>query len=162
MDISRRKKDRQSRMPEIVILCVSAVIVSVIGGLSYLSAQSAAKASAQRNYTEGVINPDRELVSALKDAETGQRGYLLTGRDEYLEPYNQTLAVIPDLRKRLDELTRTTPEQHGIVAGIEPLVSEKLTELKLTIDLRRFGSGAAGDSLVGAAQRLAMDRESGR
>ena len=44
-----------------------------------------------------------ELISTVKDAETGQRGYLLTGSDEYLAPYSTALAMIPHLLDRLAE-----------------------------------------------------------
>jgi len=39
--------------------------------------------------TERIVSLNEDLLSALKDAETGQRGFLLTGRDEYLEPYRK-------------------------------------------------------------------------
>ena len=46
-----------------------------------------------------------QVVSTLKDAETGQRGYLLTGERVYLEPYEQALSVIPGQLERLRALT---------------------------------------------------------
>ena len=137
MDMEKRKFDRQSRAPEFVILCLAVVVVASIGGLSYLSARSARAAAAEQQHTQSVIDLDRSLISALKDAETGQRGYLVTGQAQYLEPYNRVLPVIPDLLSRLNQLTQATPDQHQRVQAIEPLVSAKLTELKTTIDLRR-------------------------
>jgi len=112
MDMEKRKFDRQSRAPEFVILCLAVVVVASIGGLSYLSARSARAAAAEQQHTQSVIDLDRSLISALKDAETGQRGYLVTGQAQYLEPYNRVLPVIPDLLSRLNQLTQATPDQH--------------------------------------------------
>ena len=53
--------------------------------------------------TEQVLSTTASLLSALKDAETGQRGYLLTGRTDYLEPYNSALSVV---RRNLEQLMR--------------------------------------------------------
>jgi CHASE3 domain sensor protein len=52
-----------------------------------------------------VITALDELLSSTQDAETGQRGFLLTNNERYLEPYNSALAVIP---LRLDDVARLT------------------------------------------------------
>ena len=147
-DMHKRKQDRLSRVPEGAVLGVSIAIVLVIGGLSYSSARSAERASTELNLARNVANLDQELLSALKDAETGQRGFLLTGREPYLEPYSRAVSVVPGLLKRLESLTQPAPDQSEILKTIEPLVAAKLSELKQTIDLRRANNSAQALAIV--------------
>ncbi len=80
-----------------------------------------------------------KTLSSLIDAETGQRGYLLTGRDTYLEPYrkvtenNGITAHIQILR----HLTAKEPAQQRHLDVLESLITAKLREVQKTIDLRR-------------------------
>ena len=78
-----------------------------------------------------------ELTSVLKDAETGQRGYLLTGDDTYLEPYRLADASIDNVIKQLRDLTADNPAQAHRLEQALPLIQSKMAELKQTIDLRR-------------------------
>ncbi len=48
----------------------------------------------------------RELLSSYKDAETGQRGFLLTGNDDYLAPYNRAIGIVPGELTDLDQRRR--------------------------------------------------------
>lgn len=84
-----------------------------------------------------VIELNDSLLAHVVDAETGQRGFLLTNRAEYLAPYRTAIqAIYPEL----DELARLTsgnPEQARRVRTIRSLVDLKLAELRDTIDLRR-------------------------
>ncbi len=98
-----------------------------------------------------VLAKIESLFSELKDAETGQRGYLLTGRDYYLEPYNTAVREIPGQLEDLRKLT-LDPGQQARTVSLRPLISAKLAELKETIDLRRTGAAAA------ALQVLSSDR----
>ena len=76
------------------------------------------------------------LFSSLKDAETAQRGYLLTGDSQYLDPYQTALqAIDPDFQK-LRELLRDNVQQQQRLNQLQPIVSLKLAELQQTIILR--------------------------
>jgi PAS domain S-box-containing protein len=92
--------------------------------------------------TRDVLARIESLLSELKDAETGQRGYLLSGQDSYLEPYNAAVQAIPG---QLEDLRRTTldPGQQARIASLRPLIGAKLAELKETIDLRQSGAASA-------------------
>jgi PAS domain S-box-containing protein len=101
--------------------------------------------------TRELLTKTESLFSELKDAETAQRGYILTGRDDYLEPYNTALRAIPG---QLDDLGKLTldPGQQARIVSLRPLVAAKLAELKETIDLQRSGAAAA------ALRVIASDR----
>ena len=80
-----------------------------------------------------------ETIALLTDAETGQRGFLYTGDEQYLAPYNR---AIQQVQSKIDELARLTadnPRQQAAVAQLRPLASEKLEELASTIALYRSG-----------------------
>lgn len=79
-----------------------------------------------------------EMLSHLKDAETGQRGYIITGEDKFLLPYWQALRVLDGDMKDLDSLI-TDPEQRARLTRLRPLVDAKLEELAATLRLRQEG-----------------------
>ena len=101
-----------------------------------------------------------EIMGLVTDAETGQRGYMLTGKQEYLDPYRQAQAKIGDSYRRLRELTDAngTPEQQEQVAHIDTLIGKKLGEIEATIALYdRSGRQAAFELMDIGVGRQAMD-----
>lgn len=78
-----------------------------------------------------------ELLSSLKDAETGQRGYLLTGEETYLAPYHASKEKTDLLLAKLKTRLNDWPEQLSRLTRLESLVAEKRSELAHTIELRR-------------------------
>jgi len=80
-----------------------------------------------------------EFESLLKDAETGQRGYLYTGDPRYLEPYNDALAQGSPHLAKLAELISDNPRQQERVARLRTLKQQKLDELAET--LKAFDEG---------------------
>jgi signal transduction histidine kinase len=79
------------------------------------------------------------ILIDLVDAETGQRGYLLTGRENYLAPYEQTKLHLAESVKKLSERGHLTPEIAGDIAQIRELVAEKMQEVSNTIEIYRAG-----------------------
>jgi len=77
------------------------------------------------------------LLSTLQDAETGQRGYLLTQEEENLAPYQAALGLLQTNLSELKQLTSDNPSQQQRLGRLEPLISQELAELKQTIELRR-------------------------
>jgi signal transduction histidine kinase/CheY-like chemotaxis protein/CHASE3 domain sensor protein len=78
-----------------------------------------------------------DVRQTVTDAETGQRGFLLTGEPAYLEPFAQALRHMPMQLDRLRDLMRNIPEEEARIATLERTINAKLGELKLTIDLYR-------------------------
>ena len=83
-----------------------------------------------------VITESARLLSALTDAETGQRGFLVTGDDDYLAPYDNARVQLPGIvdRLRKTKIISLRPETLRI---IEALAETKLAELERTIAMRR-------------------------
>ena len=93
-------------------------------------------AMAESRHARSVLDANETLLSAMKDAETGQRGFLVTGDKQYLEPYQRALARISPAQTQLAELTRDDSEQAERLKLLAPLVSEKLAELAQGIAIR--------------------------
>jgi methyl-accepting chemotaxis protein len=100
-----------------------------------------------------------DLLSQLKDAETGQRGYVITGDESYLEPYKSALTGLKTTLADLKNLTSDNPDQQGRVARVAPLIESKLAELTQTIALRRSqGFDAALKVVAANAGKTYMDQ----
>src|SRR3954469_17703527 len=82
-----------------------------------------------------------DLVSALKDAETGQRGFHITGRDEYLDPFRAAEGAVPRHLGRLAELTDGDPFYDDRVARVSALVDRRFAQMRRTIALHRQADG---------------------
>jgi len=95
----------------------------------------------------------------LQDAETGQRGYLLTGREVYLQPYLDATHNIDAVLAKVVTVPDLPPDQRAKVDEIQRLTKLKLDELAQTIDL--FRKGTSGDALIMVQSdvgKVAMDR----
>jgi len=96
---------------------------------------------------EVIVSMD-ELLSSFQDAETGQRGFLLTNNARYLEPYEAALATIPERFNEIQSLVSDNPEQQARISILKRHVAAKLAELKQTIDLRRSEGAEAALAVV--------------
>src|SRR5690606_19459475 len=79
----------------------------------------------------------RALVQALTDAETGQRGYLLTQDDAYLEPYRMAVTSLDGTYQNLLTMVEANPGQKARVAGLAPAIEQKRAEMATTIAMAR-------------------------
>ncbi|UYL08433.1 CHASE3 domain-containing protein [Bdellovibrio sp. SKB1291214] len=79
------------------------------------------------------------LKSLITDAETGQRGYLLTGNTRYLTPYKEATLLVEDKFNQLKAKLQDDPEQLDRLLHAERITNRKLIELKRTIDFKKKG-----------------------
>jgi signal transduction histidine kinase/DNA-binding response OmpR family regulator/CHASE3 domain sensor protein len=118
------------------------------GAVAYLNFQTLKQDSALVVHSGETLTALEDVLSTVKDAETGQRGYLLTDRESYLGPYN---AAVEQIGHRLDALRRLTtndPTQQERLATVKQHIDAKLAELKQTIDLRHTQGTAAALAVV--------------
>ncbi|MEY4705580.1 MAG: hypothetical protein RL042_1785 [Nitrospirota bacterium] len=88
-------------------------------------------------HTHEVLTELSRTLSSLTDAETGQRGFLLTGHDGYLEPYTRAVMEIHGHLERLKVLTQDNQLQQSRLQVLDAKVEEKLTELRETVSARQ-------------------------
>jgi signal transduction histidine kinase len=102
-----------------------------------------------------------DVLLALQNAETGQRGYVITGEDGYLEPYHAARRTIQPTMARLKESFTERSEHHQLrlLDALDPLVAAKMDELDESVRLRRQAGLEASRRLVetGRGKRL-MDQ----
>ncbi|BAY08505.1 GAF domain-containing protein [Calothrix sp. NIES-2098] len=115
---------------------LASVILVLIGLVSYRSTTVLINSNNQVKTTQETINSLEALLSHIKDVETGQRGYILTGQERYLKPYQATLAEVEQEIQNLRNLTADKYQQQQIEV-LKPLLAAKLNELKQTIELRQ-------------------------
>jgi signal transduction histidine kinase len=111
-----------------------------ISELSYDNSMDAMDDVAQAQLARGHV---QRLLRDVLDAETGQRGYLLTGDAMYLEPYKAAIADIGQTQDQLRELFATRSEQIGTLARLGRTVQRKLAEMDLSIRMKNEGKDDA-------------------
>ncbi|MBS1197923.1 MAG: barA [Proteobacteria bacterium] len=143
---------------KIIAALTGAIVLVALGvAVSFWAFDQIEESAAARRHTRLVMISAGELLSKLMDAETGQRGYALTGNEIYLEPY---LAVRDGVKSHLQELHQLTriqaARQH--LDTIVPLVDQKMAEMAQIIELRRAHKLSAVQVMVGSGQgKRSMD-----
>jgi len=99
-------------------------------------------------HTHQVLGSLELLLAAATDSETAERGYVITGDEEYLEPYRQAAAVIDSQMRHLRELTADNRGQQQRLDSVMALVTERLAILRGVIDLRRDQGFAAAQGEI--------------
>jgi methyl-accepting chemotaxis protein len=127
---------------------ITLAIFVIVGVVSYGSVTKQTEAAAWVAHTREVQNQLTQLLSNLQDAETGQRGYVITGVDSYLAPYTDGIARAEENRRHLAQLVSDNPRQQARADALAPLIGDKLTELQQTVDLRKTRDFAAAQSVV--------------
>lgn len=101
------------------------LILIVSSALSYLSIDQLLKSQKQVEHTALVENELNNLISRMKDAETGQRGFLLTSDERFLEPYTGAKDDISVLFNEVQQLTRDNHAQQKDMPLLEMLIKHK-------------------------------------
>ncbi|MGB6323396.1 MAG: CHASE3 domain-containing protein [Xanthobacteraceae bacterium] len=99
------------------------------------------------------------VLSLVQSAETGQRGYLLTGQDLYLGPYQMALGQLPDVLQRTQDLASDNPEQIKNLAQLRQLIQDKLAELGATVDAYKAGHNDAALAIVNSDKGFQLMQE---
>ncbi|MCX6925679.1 MAG: CHASE3 domain-containing protein, partial [Verrucomicrobia bacterium] len=118
-------------------LIVSLTILLAAGWqcLQYLGAATEADRQTTATYT--LLEQVEQLLGALTDAETDERGFLLTGDEKYLGSYQAALGTVDASLAAMHRLAAGDPGQQQRLAVIEPLIRDRVAELKEAIALRR-------------------------
>ena len=118
--------------------CALLLMLLVINSLvAFTNIQSLVDREHLVTHTQTILTRLERLQTTLDDAESAQRGYILTGQESYLTPYNQARAALPGQLDDLQALTAGEPGQQERLAQVRALIDSKLNELQSTIDLRR-------------------------
>lgn len=128
-------KTLRSRTPEVAgLLLLMSVAATVLCATEYRQQSDAVQ------HTLRVKNSLGGLLSTLQDAETGQRGYLLSADASFLEPYTLGTRLSAEELATVKRLTSDNPAQQSLVEKLAPVVERKLAELADRIERFRSGS----------------------
>jgi CheY-like chemotaxis protein/CHASE3 domain sensor protein len=129
-------------------LALAIVAIVLVAILSIHSVRNDNDNGERVTHTMTVLESVETLLSRMKDAETSQRGFLLTGKDTYLAPLNNARADLPGLADGVRKLVVDSPEQTERIDRIDGLIKQKLTELQQTVELYQSGKTDEALSIV--------------
>ncbi|WP_342085981.1 response regulator [Dyadobacter sp. OTU695] len=107
---------------------------------SYYSTQKLINNSELVNHTNAVLIEAEAVISHMKDAETGQRGFLITGETQFLEPYEGAYEKTTESYNNLVELTADNPIQQKTLREVKALYEAKFGQMQNIIDMARKSS----------------------
>jgi signal transduction histidine kinase/CheY-like chemotaxis protein len=112
-------------------------VLSLLGVAGYVQVQALIEDQATVSRQHDVLAELVGLQGLVTDAETGQRGFIVTGDESYLGPYEVAAREVPGAVRRLRELTAASPGQQRTLDELEPAIRAKFAELAQTVTLRR-------------------------
>jgi PAS domain S-box-containing protein len=142
-----------------LLLISSIVLTAWSAGLTYYMTSTAELRQEAIFRTYDNIRTSTELLSLLKDAETGERGYLLTGDTSFLHPFNHARATIPLVLDSIQQLAQDDSLQKQMLENrILPLSQSQLNQFESTIRIRQtFGADSSIQYLLLGQDKAAMD-----
>jgi|SRR5215510_6116070 len=140
-DEPSRSRSRTSQTLAITLTALAALALIVNAQLTVSNVRRLRDAEEWVVHSHQVLDTLRSLLSSTTDAETGQRGFLITGRTTYLEPYEAGKAAVQLRLSRMEELTRDNPSQQKRIEALRPMVADKLEELQRVINVFRSRGG---------------------
>jgi CheY-like chemotaxis protein/signal transduction histidine kinase/CHASE3 domain sensor protein len=139
-------------------LAIAVLFFVVSGTVAYMNLRTLRDDQLKIFHSHDVILAMTDLTSALQDAETGQRGYLLTGKDQYLAPYSEALGAVEKHFDAISTLTKDNPDQQARLKPLRRHIDAKLAELHETIVARRAQGAQAALAIVGTDRgKIEMD-----
>ena len=146
---AKRSTRFRTLTPAIMTSFVAATAVVLAAGvIGIFSLQNVYVASASIAHTDAVKAQLNKLLSTLVDAESGGRGFVITGRETYLEPYDRARNAIPSELDQARRLTADNPDQQTDVERLTTLTGVNLDGLAEAIRQRRESGLAAASAVV--------------
>jgi CHASE3 domain sensor protein len=127
------------------------LVLLLIGSLGWISNRSTRQFidnSRWVSHSHEVLEKLEDILSSMKDVETGQHGYVVTGNERYLEPYEATKSEIGSALQDLQTLMTDEPDQQQKIELLRRLGTQRVLFAKQNIDLRRSKGFEAAASLV--------------
>ena len=117
----------------------SLIVLLVSSAASYVGIQEQNRHRQELAVTRKIISTANTLINSLQGAETGNRGFLLTGKENYLEPFNMALKSLPLELEEITALTKSDPVQKVRVDSLLTAAQWRLDVLKESVDIKRKG-----------------------
>lgn len=137
---------------------VSLLLLIISSVASFTSIKDLNESARWVDHTAEVIQRLEEINSRMKDAETGQRGYLLTGEEVFLDPYKSAGDSVARTLETVKQLTIDNPMQQQSCDDLELLIGKVFTVLDQTIQKGRSGTRSSLDTLLLGKQYMDQAR----
>lgn len=135
-----------------------AIVVLVLGATMFDGVRRARDSRALVAHTRDVIDRAQAMFSALQDAETGERGYVITGDSAYLEPYHRGVENLRTDTAALRALTQENLTQRARLDSLSPILRERLATLAAGVASRRaIGFDSAASVVRSGHGKFLMD-----
>ena len=132
----------------LVLFGFSFLLLIACAVASFISINNLLNTQKEVAHTNLVITKLENVISILKDAETGQRGFLLTGRDEFLDPYNGSFRKDYNLIDEIKNLSEENPLQLKSAEDLRNVIKVRMSVLQTLIDNKRRGVDASIQELA--------------
>jgi signal transduction histidine kinase len=130
-------KNSFSKQSMIACLTAGMLVVLAIGIILYQQCQSMIESRKSVLHTQEAITAVTDLRSVMNITETGQRGFILTGKQSYLEPYEAALELVPRRLATAQRALSDNKTQIERFTALSILIEQKLSELTQTVELRK-------------------------
>ncbi|NCD71098.1 response regulator [Mucilaginibacter agri] len=134
---------------------LSLLLLIISSIVSYVSITNLLTSSDMVDHSGQVIQSLETVISTMKDAETGQRGFLLSGREEFLAPYNGAYEKALLYTNKAQDLTVDNAKQQQNIAAVKSIMLKRMTILEQLINKKRSGGVVTVDDL--RAGKSSMD-----
>jgi PAS domain S-box-containing protein len=124
------------------------LVVAALVGLSFRQWESYRRANAEVDRTRETLTAVDSVLADVTDAETGQRGFLLTDDSHYLAPYTRALAELPNHLATLQGLLSGSPQGTRDFNELNAVAQQKMDELRQTLEVRRMQGTQAARAIV--------------
>ncbi|PZO42829.1 MAG: two-component system sensor histidine kinase/response regulator [Shackletoniella antarctica] len=127
---------------------VGLTILAVLGAIAYGTTTTLIRSAEREREAYQILGYLTDLEADLTNAETGQRGYLITGQPRYLEPYDSALLELDNIYGALRLLQSDNPDFQSRLADLDPLIEARLNVLRDGILLRDSGGFEAAQAFI--------------
>ena len=131
-----------------LIFALITLVLAANALVSYRATQTLIENERLETRSHSVLIALGQILSAMKDAETGQRGFIITGVDAFLEPYETAKPRLEREIRKFDELTRNQPNHQRRLGEIKRLATGRLALVEETNELVRAGQRDAARAIV--------------
>lgn len=143
----RRAHQAAIVLPHLIAVTLAAITVAVV--VTYRDVEIIVSASRWIRHTDEVLISLERVAVVLNEAESGQRGYIITADPKYLGRYESSRQGLPRMLDRMVELVKDNPPQQGRIRSLRDATLTKFTEMDSIIATHRSkGFEAARDEVL--------------
>jgi hypothetical protein len=147
------------RLPRLALLLASSLFLVIVAALVWFDFTNSRAAESSVEHTYQVLNASQLLFSTIEDVDSRQRGYLLTGEQQFLDRYRELASAEPAALQQLRDLAKDNAAQQARLADLQRLVNARILELEEGISARRNQGMQAGIDAVQAGESAHLMRD---